>query len=173
MIDAIPWSIKMGDLVIGYDNLTLTLGALASLDAISVNSKVDSARLNGFRTTKIEYWIDYLGKTAGEGPIMVGWAPFAGAALAESAIEADPQSSSDKAAIAEALVPVFPLVMLPQQDTAENRLGAVLKEEITPMWSTIEGNTASWWAYNMDGSALTAGTIIRIFAKYFGVWLRD
>ncbi len=40
-------------------------------------------------------------------------------------------------------------------------------------WSVQEAEQWSVWAYNMDSSGLTTGTVFRFFAEHFGVWLRD
>lgn len=40
-------------------------------------------------------------------------------------------------------------------------------------WSIPEAQSAGFWAYNMDSSSLTTGTVLEYFAEHFGVWLRD
>lgn len=174
------YTIPVGDCIaknsenldIVYDDVTITLGALAAKDAISSDSKIDAARLQGFRVMKTEYWIDYSGKATGEGPVMVGFSMNHTVGEVEEAFEADP---GDRTSIqnAQAKRPVWPLKMIPAHAVQLDVPDKVLGGTFNPRWSCIEGKAAIWWAYNMDSSALTTGTVIRIFAKHFGVWLRD
>ncbi len=166
---------KTSDLAIVYDDLSIDVGALPSKDAIAVSSKIDTARENGFRVMKTEYFIDFEGKTSGEGPLMVGFAANHNAGEIEEAIEADPQSSHDDEANLHAKRPVWPLAMIPEASSARSSTGSLeqIMGKFNPKWTVPEGEGAVWWAYNMDGAILTTGTIINIFAKHYGVWLRD
>lgn len=157
------------NLAIVYDDVTIALGALATKTGILGTGKIDSSRLNGFRVMKCEYWISYEGKTSGEGPIMIGAASGLTLTNIESAIEGDPQSGIDPLN-ANTKLPVWPLEMLPEGPTVQNE---IMKGSFNPRWSTPEGFNFVWWAYNCDGGALTTGTDVHIFAKFYGVWLRD
>lgn len=159
------------NLEILYDDVVIDVGALASKDAISVDSKIDSSRLNGFRVMKTEYWISYEGKTTAQGPIMVGYSPTLTAQQVENGIEADPQVSSAVDETAKSKAPIFPLEMIGAEGTA--KVEDSFKGSFNPRWSTPEGVSAIWWAYNMDAAVLTTGLLIHIFAKHYGVWLRD
>lgn len=162
------------NLNIVYDDVTIDVGALASKDCIASASKIDSSRLNGFRIIKTEYWMDFEGKTAGEGPIMVGFSPLHSASEVEDTIEADPQSSAEMENNAVAKRPVFPLEMYPTDGGDTNfEQQRIKKGSFNPRWSVIEGRSAFWWVYNMEGAALTTGMLVHIFAKHYGVWLRD
>lgn len=152
----------------------MTLGALAAYDVITQASKIDAARKNGFRVLKTEYFFDIDGKTAGEGPIVVGLAANQTAAEIEEAIEADPQGKVDDVENQQAKRPVWPLEIFGSKigDTnLENE--STRKGELTPRWSAPEGDGFSWWAYCLDAGGLTTGCTVVIFAKHYGVWLRD
>ncbi len=158
-----------------YDDVMITVGALASKAAIIAGGKIDSARLNGFRVLKTQYWIDWEGKTDADGPIMIGLSEGLTAAEVASCINADPQSSSELVNNANTKRPVWPLEMLSKQAIeagASNGQGA-FKGDAKIQWSVREGRTLSWWAFNMEAVALAAGTLVNIFAKHFGVWLND
>lgn len=156
-----------------YDNVEIALGGLAAGDAISADSRIDNSRLNGFRVMKTEYWLDYYDKTTDEGPIMVGFSMNHSVAEVEEAFEADPQASTDDTNNFRAKRPIWPLEMI-ARDSTELGSGDQRSGSITPRWSCPEGNTAIWWAYNCDlTNPITTGTKVRIFAKHYGVWLRD
>ncbi len=163
---------KSGQGQIVYDDVTITLSTLGAAAAIVAQSRIDAARLHGFRVLKTEYFIEATGKTSGEGPIMIGLAVDVTATGVKNAIESDPQSTGDEVGQAEALTPVWPLKMLPKAFTNGDIGEYVSMRSVNPGWSVPEGLGMQWWAFNM-GASLTTGTVIRIFAKHFGVWLRD
>lgn len=161
------------NLSIVYDDVQLVLSTLGSKTVFTAGSKIDASRLNGFRVLKTEYWINYEGKTAGQGPIMVGLSANHDATEIEECIEADPQSSArGEDALNRAMRPVWPLYMIPTKPT-DSLEAADDNGNFTPKWSSPESFGFFWWAYNMSGGALTDGTIVTIFAKHYGVWLRD
>lgn len=162
---------KSENLAIVYDDVTVTLGTLASKDAIAEASKIDSTRGNGFRIMKTEYWVDFRGKTANEGPLMVGMSAIFDAAGVESAIEADPQDSSEDSNNLLAKRPIWPLALL--QAAPDGNDQQVQMHSVNPRWSVPEGENLYWWVYNMGAAGLTTGTVVHIFAKHYGVWLRD
>lgn len=160
------------NLAIIYDDVELALGALAGKDAIAAPSKIDASRENGFRVMKTEYWMIFYGKTTAEGPIMVGLAPNLAAASIEETIEADPQSRTDDQVTPDSKRPVFPLEIIDYTEVDMTNLQPY-KGEVKIRWSIPEGNNLNWFAYNMNAAGLTTGTVVRIFAKHYGVWLRD
>ncbi len=162
------------ELAILYDqDFQLALGTLAGNDVLNGLSKIDASRRMGFRVTRMEYWIEWFGKTVGNGPIMIGWTPTKSGAQVELALEADPQGSDDGVTQQQANEPVFPLVMIPTTSTEIGEDQDAIHGVLNPKWSSPEGVSAQWWAFNMNSSALTTGTVVNIFCKYFGVWLRD
>ncbi len=154
-----------------YDNGQITLGGLANATAVLVGSKIDSARLNGFRILKSEIWLHWRDFTAGEGPIMAGLSVGNSQAEVEGTFTADPQSSQDELANTQAKLPVFPIAMFSAQNAAQ-----LLVDHhgfMTLLWSVIEGVNLDWYVHNISGAALTTGSNLKFFAKHYGVWLRD
>ncbi len=169
----------MGQPVMQYDeNVTLALGALGALDAIDQSSKVDTGRGNGFRVIRARLAAMLEAKTATEGPIVWGIGMNVNAADLEAMFEADPSSSATRI-LGPQRSYIMPLGIIGKPATegaltgkgGETNIGQFV--EITPNWSVPEGQNLNYWAYNMDSGALTTGTLIRIFAQLYGVWLRD
>ncbi len=122
---------------------------------------------------KSRIWLAVSGKTAGEGPVMLGMSMNGTAANIEAAIEADPQSVVEDDNHPKAHY-VKPLEMITK--AFQEGIGSAQVEgghTLTPNWSCPEGQDLLFWAYNMDTSALTTGMIVDIFAEHYGVWLRD
>ena len=164
---------KSDNLAIIYDDVTVTMGAALTKTAVlGTGSKIDSARENGFRVLRTDYWVDFAGKTSGEGPIMVGASVAQDAPTVAQTINTDPQDSSDYGGNAQTKRPVWLLELLEQGETG-GPSGRNLKGSFKPRWSAPEGENFDWWAYNMDTATLTTGLLVRIFAKHYGVWLRD
>lgn len=158
------------NLAIVYDDVSFALGTLGAKGGALANSKIDASRLNGFRVVKVEYWACYSGKTAAEGPIMVGLSFGQASADIDACIEADPQGHLEDRDDGDTKRPLFPLFMLEKDNASSSE---AIHGTINPRWSVPEGYAMNYFAYNMDGSALTTGTEIQIFAKIYGVWLRD
>lgn len=156
-----------------FDDINLTLGTLNTDTAIQVASKIDNAREQGFRVLKTEYFVTVSGKTNDEGPIVVGLAHNLSTTEIEEAIQADPQGSKalHRPENEQATRPVWPLKMIPATVVGQED-HIVGKDEVKLNWSCPEGTTLQWFAYNFS-TQLTTGTIVHIFAKHFGVWLKD
>ncbi len=158
-----------------YDIINLSIGALTNNQAAVNASKIDSARKNGFRVLRTEYWFRWVNATIGEGPIMCGVAFAQGTSSIPVAILADPQSSGsgDKIAQDEAMQPVFPLADLFADAVGDQVSTKTAVQVFKPRWSVIEGESMNWFVFNHSGATLTTGSTLKIFAKHFGVWLRD
>ncbi len=161
-----------------YDDVEIALSTLGSKAAILSESKIDSLREQGFRVLKTQYWIEFLGKADGEGPLVVGLSCGQDAAHLAGAISADPQGQFDtpeEVANEAAKRPVWPLYLIARSALKSGTAGFANfdTQELKPQWSAREGGHFDWFVYNMDGGALTTGCTIRIFAKHFGVWLDD
>ncbi len=157
-----------------YDNGIIAPDSLAALDATSVTlARLDGARSQGFRVSRIEAWVSWQNNNSTEAAVAVGLAVGASAAEIETALEADPQgnnSISDKVAQEQANTPAWPIGVI-SGTVGQPAIERVLK----PNWSVPEGVGMFFWVYNI--STLTAlhadsGAIIW-FLKAFGVWLRD
>lgn len=162
-------------LALVYDNVALTLSTLGASTALSASSRIDGSRENGFRIIKTQYWLDWIGKTAPEGPLIFGISFGLSVAQIAACITADPQSKREDFNVHDTALPVFPLALIPIASTGKAATpdDAVPMREITLRWSAPEGTSMNWFVFNADTSALTTGTSVVVFAKHFGVWLND
>ncbi len=109
--------------------------------------------------------------TSGEGPVLVGMAHDLSATEIEETLGADPQRSGDPTAEPRAMRPVWPLGQM-FNNSAGN--GQIILEGVQKIgWSIPEGTDLKWFVQNVSGATLTTGSVFRIIAKHFGVWLRD
>ncbi len=154
-----------------WDVITLTIGALAADTSVNANSKIDGSRIQGFRVLRTEYYAALKGSTSGEGPILLYLNHDLTVAEADATFAADPQRPKDPTASEAANRPVWPLEIF--FNTAAGNGNVVLKGVKKLGWSFQEGTILKWSARNMSTSTLTTGSTVRIFAKHFGVWLRD
>lgn len=159
------------NLAIVYDDVRILVSTLATKTAILGASKIDASREMGFRIMKTEYVVGWNNTTAGDGPLVLGFAANLNQAEIEEAIEGDPQSSVDTED-AETIRPVWVLGML-AGSAAHGNLDGGRVHSFTPKWSIPEGSAGQWFVYNIDSASMTDGTVVSIFAKHYGVWLRD
>jgi len=169
---------KESNLAMLYEDITLAVLAPATKAATVVASKADGSRQNGYRIMKTEWMMQYEGKTTGEGPIIWGFAMGLTAAEVAAALTADPQSSTDDRNAGETERPIWPLGLIDENsvesgDNAATAAPLQLNGTFNPKWSQPEAQQFIWWAWNMSTGTLTTGLVLRIFAKHFGVWLRD
>ncbi len=169
----------MGELAFAYDVISsnAVIASLALNDAAAVASKIDGARKRGFRITKMKYDVHIHSREGLEGPFIFGVAVGLSAAEVEACLEADPQSP-DETTYELTKRAVFPLGVIERNGGTTDIAGDFPGQGAKPLmeetlnWSVREDEGLFWWFYNMGGAA-TAGTKVGIFAKYFGVWLRD
>ncbi len=154
----------------------LGLGTLAAKDAVNVDTNIDASRLQGFRVASINIAAVVSGKTASEGPIMWGLSCNMTAAEVESSIEADPQDSTVETDHGKGqwlkIMGLIPLASTSGSLTGDGS-NVAKPDHLKINWSVIEGKNMSVWAYNLDSSPLTTGTLITYVMEIFGVWLRD
>ncbi len=160
-------------LAILCDSISITLGTLASVTAVTTVSKIDTSRLQGFRVTKTEWFINRRGATSGDDPVVVGYAFGLTSTQISESLTRDPQSGSVNAGDVilneETMRPIFPMASFQASANNINTKDGVTK----PGWSAPEGGFLNWYAFNFGGGALTTGGTISIHAKHYGVWLRD
>ncbi len=156
-----------------HEVVELAVGALASLDAVSAASKMDSSQSQGFRFKKVKGAISYKDKTTLEGPILFGAAMGGDASEIEEALEADPQGTNDNPAGERSNRKVWPIAMIPAASETDGRNAKLMREVYWPFKEKREGDGILFWAYNMDTATLTTGALITAWFTYFGTWLRD
>ncbi len=154
-----------------HESKEFSFGTLASKDVISSTSLIDAAKENGFRLLRTEWWVSVRGMANAEGPVLIGLAANLSAAEVEITLEANPESANSASEGHNANRPVWPLAVLENDGNGGHKASdsGVLK----PGWSIPEGSFLNWFAWNLDGSTLTTGGSAIVYAKHFGVWLKD
>lgn len=158
-----------------WDDLIIALGTLASGAVTQTNSRIDSARENGFRVLRTDYvmGLKYTSSDVTDGPIAIGLNADASNTEIQEMFDADPQASFDRPANEKSSRPAWLLeVMAPPTLAAEAGLNTA-RGTVNIKWSLPEGAVLKWWAFNMDQATLAGGIVVHILAKHYGVWLKD
>ncbi len=166
-------------LVQQFDSDTsLTLGTLGAATAIVTNSRIDGNRRQGYRAVKSRIHVTVSGKTTAEGPIAFGvMANIDNASDLAEILVSDPQGKTAKTERAKGVfIKILGVIGLVPTTIPSSDLGVGMLYEFTygkNGWSIPEGRALSYFAFNLDGSPLTTGTILQFTAEHFGVWLND
>ncbi len=149
------------------------IGTLADVTAIVLNTKIDASREQGVKIRQLKASMSYNGKTASEGPLIVGVAVELTAVEIAEAMNADPQRWDDTDAKDKGNRKVFPIWTIPAGVLTGDDRNQKL-EEINIPWKIIpEGSTLKWFVFNASGSTLTTGTIVHVHAAAVTEWLND
>ncbi len=163
-------------MAIVHDQITMTLGALAAEGATSSNTKIDSGRVSGVQMEFAKFYCEFLGKTAGEGPIYVGFcAADVGNTEITEAFAADPQVAKESQESARANRRVFPVWVLTRNETgglATVIPVSMLQKVQLPSWKLRTGIGLNTFAINRGSGALTSGTVVRLGGVLGYRWLR-
>ncbi len=151
------------------------LGTLASKDVVEFGGSYHEALEEDFRILKCEYMMAIAPAqaiTVLDGPIVIGFAAAnLSAAEIEECIEAVPVNRGD-ILLEKTMRPVWPLEIMVFEDPDTGNSGAfVRKGSFNPKWTFQNPDGWVWWIYNLSTAALTTGSLLSIFAKYFGVWV--
>ncbi len=148
------------------------LGTLGASTAMLSATKIDAARLQGAVPKDLGYAINFVGKTANEGPIFVGLS--AGLSIAEVAewFAADPQRQAEPNDAEASHRPVLVLDVLRRHETTSLGGRGRWRTARWPGWHVREGVALDWFAIN-EGAALTTGTLIGCALQVRGNWLDD
>ncbi len=157
-------------------NVSLSLGTLAAVDAIVASSKLDAGQKDGYWLKETRVAASFTGKTAAEGPILWGVAiNMTDAAQIEAYIEDDPGDAGDVMLRgSDDIVKI--LGHISEEKTGGNALDGVPFVDIDwgrKGWTKRVDRALLYWAYNLDGGALTTGMILKISAQHLGKWIRD
>lgn len=157
--------------IFGVSNFTVgTLGAnTATLGA----TKIDTSRLQGCKPRKIEFSLDYGGKTTAEGPIIVGLSNNLTVGEIAELFAADPQLAQDPGASEQSQRPLMILGICGRIRTAADATSAQWKSRSWPGWHVKEGESLDVFIYNADSSPLTGGTTVSLAHRILGDWLND
>lgn len=158
-----------------WDVQDISIGALAANDVISANSTTGVNLDEDFRILKTQYFFAWRAPDFSEAPILIGMA--AGGLQAneiEEAIESTPNDTNDYPEIEQAMRPVWPLegMMLQNDGTFADGARTLAQDSFNPKWTMPSPGGWVWWILNHGSAALTAGGVMHIVAKHFGVWVR-
>lgn len=159
---------KDGKGQIGYSQSLTSLGTLAATTALSCTGA--PALTEDFRVTKLDYWMAVDGLAGGE-RILVGMADGElSISEIEEALESGPIDRNDNAVLEQSHRPVWPLEILQGTSTVVEGK-TVAQGSVTPRWTFGDADSWEWWVYNLESGALTTGADLKIFTKWFGVWV--
>ncbi len=156
-----------------YDDVVLTLGTLGGNTVISVDSKIDASRRNGFKIVDGRFTGQFANKTDGDGPYMWGIACNLSSAQIQAIVLEDLQGSSDPTARG----PSSWIKYLGQVGETVGAAGFLsangdfIDQKVN--WSVPEGSRFAYFVYNFTGAAFTTGQTVLFQAQLNGVWLRD
>ncbi len=155
---------------------TITLGTLGS-ESTLLTAIIANSNENGVRIKRMKLHCSFSGKTAAEGPIVVGLANDLSATEIAEAMTAVATGLNTEALNEQANRPVYPLWVMDINSTGNIVQTAVLDHVIPEVDDfprmILEGKQLSLFAHNEFGSALTTGTVIRVSGVIIGTWLRD
>ncbi len=156
-----------------HGTIVSTIASLGALAVVAITTKIDAARERGFRVLKIEGFVTLKGSVNDEYVVFGLAGPSLSTTLIKEALDADPQSPNDTAAHEEAMRPLWPLVMLGDDDSGDSH-NMPQRFTVNPRWSYPEGTFMSFYAQNPDDDALSGASQQIIGSwKAFGVWLND
>ncbi len=158
-----------------HESLEFTPGALTGPQASIGNTKIDSSRGQGARITKFKAAISWSGKTADEGPILVGYSTGLTSTEVKETLIANPQRSDDIPAIEESNRKVFPVWMIPKQGTDKTASNSNFNmRNVTGFpWREIpEGQTLNVWAFVLS-DVIATGFQIQFQHVWVTEWMRD
>ncbi len=161
------------NLVRQIDNISVNTSALAAVTGIAAASKIDAARLQGFRTL-MQRGIMQLHNSDGSGGPLAVYMTADGLNLAETeeAIENDPQSSQDEPANEQAHRRIYLLGYLQRDASGGGAEWFVFNTR--HKFSVIEGIQMNYVIYNTNtAAAMDAANSVSLFVEHLGVWLRD
>ncbi len=162
----------MGERITQAFRTLLTLSTLANQAGILATTVIDASRLNGVQIEKMWSALSILGRTAGEGPILWGYARNVDSATQlQEWLLADPQGPSNSAEIKKTESDVFIMGWLPRADLTE--WGGPLQRVRFPWKKFGEDDEMMIWAFNDSGSTLTTGMALRVETMIAGHWMDD
>ncbi len=163
---------KDGKGVILHEQVAITLGALA--DQAAVLGDANYVLQEDFRVIKTEWGASMGAHTAGEGPMVLFLCDGELQAVeAAQALVAEPLDANDNVANERSMRPVFPMGFLSGNGTTDflRRDDGALAEK-TVRWTFSNPEGWNWGAVNVSGGILTTGTVIVVYAKHYGVWVK-
>ncbi len=155
----------------------MTIGALAADAALTGAIKIDASREQGCRVSQARWHSEWLGKTAGQGPIMWGLAWDLDATQVAECMRADPQLDIEDD-MEEILRNLVVLGIIPRASTvsplAVTDHAPSYRTKKLPSWDIPEGSKLVTWHYiPVTGTTLTSGTVHHLTLGIKQGWLSD
>ncbi len=164
-----------------HGNTGLALSTLGAATAATGSLAIDASRTQGVKLMQFKGAVEWNGKTAGEGPLVVGLSIDLSSSEVAEAIIADPQHVNDVPATEQGNRKVYPLFTIARKSTDGTwSRGAMANDDAAehadlkfPWRELTEGQGIQFWVFNRDASALTTGTEISLDWDAVQEWLRD
>ena len=162
-----------------YLNVDLTVGAPASLQGTQTSTIIDSARQQGCKIHKLKGSFDARGKTAAQGPVIIGFDVGLAMTEIEESYASDPQIMDDAGASERGNRKHFPVCQIPYDatglhNTAVGQLSNNGWRNLRfPSWEILEGRGLNMYAINLGSGTLASGCIIKFTGVAITEWLDD
>lgn len=163
---------KDGKGVIMRNADSITLGALASGAAVKQGTPL--AIEEDFRMLKYDVWLQIEGTIQSDEGWLIGIADneLSVTEIAEAIVVDGPLDRNDRLKEEQATRPVFVLGSMPQVGQGNHNVGHWAHIEGTLRWSFSDAEGFTLFAFNASGVPLTTGAVIKVIAKYYGVWIQ-
>ncbi len=170
----------MGERYLLSEDLLVGVASTLAADTgifFSPTSRHDASRLQGSKLRKGWCAWSWVGKTANEGPVILGYAIDLSVAELAEFFDADPQRSQDTGKSEQASRAVIPVAVIPKQCTASSSTPSYgdIRLQRMPVFSyhVKEGIDLKWFMYNRGSAALTTGLVVSGWAMWQAEWLND
>lgn len=156
-----------------HDKITINMVNATALEVFLAVGKVDAARDQGIRISKMKMAVVVSNKTDTEYPILYGLA-MGGLSSTDiqEALAADPTGWTQAEEMERTNRKVFPIGLFPRGGVDELRLQK-LRDVHFPWKEIPEGTGMSFWAQNFESAVQTGDPVLEIAVVYTGEWLRD
>ncbi len=164
----------MAKLSIQGDIQTLAPGVLGANAADQDPILQFTANTNGLRISKLRYYIELTGKTAAEGPFIIGFAAnkISSTLLALRIRDANADGELSDSSIGTQIW-VRPVMVIAKAETSLKSHDNGKYIDIDVNWTIPEGSELIFWIFNPTGSNATTGMNLTAIVEAYGVWLND
>ncbi len=161
---------KDGKGVILHEVTEITLLALASAAALKADTNI--VLQDDFRLIKTEYFAFFDIQNSPSEELLIGIADkeLSAAEIAQNINVTGPVDRNDNLANEQAMRPVW-LISALVGSQVPFLANDYLPVEKTIRWTFSDTEGFTFFAYNPRAGAMTTGSVIRIVAKHYGVWL--
>ncbi len=152
-------------------------GAVAAETAVIQNTKIDLNRLQGCRPGKIDFGVEWRGKTTLEGPAIYGLAEGMTVSQLKQWWQSDPQHDGDMVAATQSQAHVLVLGYIAFVSTSgngdQNVIGGTGKSQRKwPGWQISEGEVGlDFFVMNIGLAPMTTGLLLDGFLHIRGDWI--